>query len=49
LGGKRHREHAGDQLREFYGGLTGALLVGIAATGYSQWFERMLHQIGHKV
>jgi len=47
--GERRLEHAGEQVREFYGALRGAVGVGIEATGYSQWFERMLHQMGHEV
>jgi transposase len=25
------------------------VLVGIEACGYSEWFERMLHDLGHEV
>ncbi len=42
-------EHAGDEVRKFYSALLGAVRVGIEATGYSQWFERMLHELGHEV
>jgi len=42
-------EHTGDQVRKFYAALPGPVRVGIEATGYSQWFERMLHELGHEV
>jgi len=46
---ERRLEHAGDEVRMFYGALSGPVRVGIEATGYSQWFERMLQQMGHEV
>ena len=40
-----HKEEA----RQFYAGLEGReVLVGIEASGYSQWFEQMLEQMGHR-
>ena len=45
---ERRLMHAGDEVRKFYSSLTGPVRVGIEATGYSQWFERMLHQMGHE-
>ena len=42
-------EHAGDQVRKFYAALPGPVRVGIEATGYSQWFERMLRELGQEV
>jgi transposase len=47
--GEQRLEHGGESVRQFYAGLRGAVRVGIEATGYSQWFERMLHQLGHEV
>ena len=41
-------EHAGDEVRTFYAAWSGAVRVGIEATGYSQWFERLLHELGHE-
>jgi transposase len=41
-------EHAGDPVHQFYAALSGPVRVGIEATGYSQWFERMLRQLGHE-
>jgi transposase len=45
---QRRLEHTEDEARKFYAALPGPVLVGIEATGYSQWFERMLHQLGHE-
>jgi len=45
---ERRLEHAGDEVRKFYAALPGAVRVGIEATGYSQWFERLLHELGHE-
>ena len=37
------------QAREFYAGLQGKeVLVGVEACGYTQWFEQMLEQMGHR-
>lgn len=38
-----------DEVRNFYSQFTGEVLVGIEACGYSEWFERMLHVLGHEV
>jgi transposase len=34
------------QVRDFYGGLAQPVLVGLEASGYSQWFEEMLEELG---
>lgn len=34
------------QAREFYGGLAKPVLVGLEASGYSQWFEELLEDLG---
>jgi hypothetical protein len=31
----------------FYAGLTGEVIVGFEASGYSAWFEQMLAELGH--
>lgn len=41
--------HAGEEVRKFYVGLPGSARVGIEASGQSQWFERMLAELGHEV
>lgn len=38
-----------EEVRKFYGGLPGPAEVGIEASGQSQWFERMLQELGHQV
>jgi transposase len=45
---ERRLEHAEDQVQTFYAALPGAVRVGIEATGYTQWFERLLHELGHE-
>src|SRR5690242_4553534 len=38
-----------EEVREFYAGLDGPAVVGIEASGQSQWFERLLTELGHEV
>src|SRR5215218_1397237 len=38
-----------DEVRNFYSQFTGEVRIGIEACGYSEWFERMLHDLGHEV
>ena len=38
-----------EDVRSFYSRLSGEVIVGIEACGYSEWFERMLHDLGHQV
>ena len=38
-----------DSVRSFYSRLTGEVIVGIEACGYSEWFETMLRDLGHEV
>jgi len=38
-----------EEVQAFYAGLEGAVRVGIEASGQSQWFERMLAELGHQV
>jgi len=37
------------EVRAFYAGLQGPVRVGIEASGQSQWFERLLAELGHEV
>ena len=38
-----------EETRQFYAGLRGKeMLVGVEACGYTQWFEQMLEQMGHR-
>jgi transposase len=41
----RHQEAA----REFYAGLSEPALVGMETSGYSDWFGRMLEELGHQL
>jgi transposase len=45
----RRLEHESGEAKAFYAGLPQGTLVGIEATGYSQWFERMLAEMGHEL
>lgn len=38
-----------EEVRAFYAGLQGPVRVGIEASGQSQWFERLLTELGHQV
>src|SRR5580700_7554080 len=38
-----------EEVRSFYAGLSGPVRVGMEAGGHSQWFERMLAELGHEV
>jgi transposase len=43
----RHQDQ--QEVRNFYAGLQGPVRVGIEASGQSQWFERLLSELGHQV
>jgi transposase len=45
----RRLEHENGEAREFYSGLKEKALVGIEATGYTQWFERLLAELQHEL
>lgn len=42
-------EHGGEQVRAFYAGWSEPGRVGIEATGYTAWFERLLAELGHEL
>jgi transposase len=46
---ERRLEHEGKAVQEFYAALPGPARVGIEATGYTQWFERLLTGLGHEL
>jgi transposase len=46
---ERRLEHEGKAVEIFYGGLPRPARVGIEATGYAQWFERLLTRLGHEL
>ena len=45
----RGLEHENGEARAFYASLAKPALVGIEATGCTQWFERMLAELGHEL
>ena len=45
----RRLEHENGEARAFYASLQGPMRVGIEATGYTQWYERMLKELGHEL
>lgn len=38
-----------EEVKKFYAGVPGPAEVGIEASGQSQWFERLLRELGHQV
>lgn len=45
----RGLEHEGGEAKAFYAGLGKPALIGIEATGYTQWFERLVADLGHEL
>jgi transposase len=46
---ERRLEHATGEAERFYAALATPVRVGIEATGYARWFERMLREQGHEL
>src|SRR3974377_1641079 len=46
---ERCLEHANGEARAFYAGVQGTVGGGIAATGHTRWFERLLAELGHEL
>ena len=46
---ERRLQHENGEARAFYAALSGPARVGMEATGYAQWFERMLAELGHEL
>jgi transposase len=42
-------EHEDGEAKAFYAGLGKPALIGIEATGYTQWFERLVADLGHQL
>jgi len=42
-------EHESGEAKAFYAGLGKPALIGIEATGYTQWFERLVADLGHEL
>jgi transposase len=45
----RRLEHENGEAKTFYASLAKPSLIGIEATGYTQWFERMVAEQGHEL
>lgn len=45
----RRLEHENGEAKGFYASLPKPSLIGIEATGYTQWFERMVAELGHEL
>lgn len=46
---ERRLEHENGEARAFYAGLEKPARVGMEASGYGQWFERLLAEFGHEL
>jgi transposase len=46
---ERRLEHGNGEAKKFYAELKKPVRVGMEATGYAQWFERMLAKLGHEL
>jgi transposase len=46
---ERRLDHSNGEARKFYAELQKPVRVGMEATGYAQWFEGMLAQLGHEL
>ena len=46
---ERRREHGNGEAEKFYAELQKPVRVGMEATGYAQWFERMLAKLGYEL
>jgi transposase len=46
---ERRVEHANGEAQQWYAGLAAPARVGIEATGYARWFERLLAEQGHEL
>jgi len=44
---ERRLDHSNGEAEKFYAELQRPARVGMEATGYAQWFERMLAKLGH--
>lgn len=43
------KHHDKEAVRAFYAALSGRVIVGLEASGYSPWFERLLEELGYEV
>jgi len=47
--GQRELSHERDDIKGFYSQFQGEVIVGIEACGYTNWFEELMEQLGHKL
>jgi transposase len=47
--GQVELNHERDDVKEFYRQFQGEVIVGIEACGYTNWFEELIEQLGHKL
>ena len=47
--GEQKLVHGGDAARTFYQGLVAPVLIGMEATGNSQWFVELVEDLGHEI
>ena len=47
--GERKLVHSGDEAKMFYQQLTAPVLIGMEATGNSQWFIELVEDLGHEI
>jgi transposase len=45
----RELQHEQDDIRSFYAGFAGEVVVGLEASGYSGWFVELIESLGHRV
>ncbi|MDQ3586705.1 MAG: IS110 family transposase [Acidobacteriota bacterium] len=46
---RRELHHQKDDVRGFYQQFTGEVITGVEASGYTNWFEEMIEQLGHSL
>jgi len=47
--GQVELQHERDDIKGFYSKFQGEVIVGIEACGYTNWFEELMEQLGHKL
>lgn len=46
---RRELHHQKDDVRAFYKQFSGALQIGVEASGYTNWFEELIEDCGHSL
>jgi transposase len=47
--GQQELHHERDDIRGFYSQFRGEVIIGIEACGYTNWFEELVEELGHKL